>query len=170
MNAVCDYIKARIAVDDRGHDTPCWIWQLSLNTSGYAQGKPPGHRNVGLIHRAAYEAFVGPFPEGRVTDHLCRNRDCVNPEHLEPVTNRENTIRGNAGGKPWSHCKRGHALTPDNEARSPHGRQCRICRNAWQRKNRQALRNAPRKTSGAERPTSSYGHNTNIVDHRGAGL
>lgn len=79
-------------IEDRGHDTPCWIWQRAKNQWGY------GHVNVNgdfkMAHRVAYERAHGPIPQGLHLDHLCRQPSCVNPDHLEPVTNAENTRRG----------------------------------------------------------------------------
>lgn len=80
--------------EDRGHDTPCWIWQRAIGSDGYG--------NLGLngkfwkAHRFIYQREVGPIPEGLTLDHLCRVRCCVNPDHLEPVTNAENVRRGAA--------------------------------------------------------------------------
>lgn len=75
-------------IEDRGHATPCWIWQKVLNDQGYAL---LSHKRV---HRVFYERSVGPIPAGYQLDHLCRVRACVNPAHMEPVTNAENTRRG----------------------------------------------------------------------------
>lgn len=77
---------------DCGYETPCWVWQRAKNWDGY------GHmQHLGRLCRATrvyYERFVGPIPEGLQLDHLCRNRACVRPSHLEPVTGTENVRRG----------------------------------------------------------------------------
>lgn len=93
---VREHIKARIVVEDRGHSSPCWIWQSGVNGCGYATGRPAGCAH-GLMHRIAYRAFVGSIPLKMVIDHLCRVRCCVNPAHLEPVTHGENLLRSWAG-------------------------------------------------------------------------
>jgi hypothetical protein len=78
-----DYIE-----QDCGYETRCWVWQLALNTVGYAIRHRDGQTRV--VHRLNYERDVGPVPEGLELDHLCRVRRCVNPAHLEPVTHTEN--------------------------------------------------------------------------------
>jgi hypothetical protein len=89
------YKAERWIVEDRGYDSPCWIWQLHCWPNGYGAGRLPGGRRVGA-HREVYERLVGPVPEGLQLDHLCRIRCCVNPDHLEPVTQGENLRRGYA--------------------------------------------------------------------------
>src|SRR5688500_6362748 len=84
-------ILARLERHYRVDDTGCWVWTGNQATGGYSQihvnGKSTG------AHRVSYEHFVGPIPDGMQIDHLCRNRLCINPAHLEPVTPLENQLR-----------------------------------------------------------------------------
>ncbi|WP_220188598.1 HNH endonuclease signature motif containing protein [Streptomyces phytophilus] len=100
----------------------CWEWTAS-KLRGYGQF---GLRAGKLVraHRFAYELLVGPIPEGLELDHLCRNRSCVNPDHLQPVTHRLN-----AGRRPMrSHCPNRHEFTPENTYEHAGHRYCRTCR------------------------------------------
>lgn len=111
--------------------TGCWNWTGPINYDGYAYARIDGGRPC-RVHRAYYERLVGPIPEGLVIDHLCRNRRCVNPAHLQPVTNRENLLRGigiAAVAASRTHCPQGHEYSPENTYVSPRGgyRQCRAC-------------------------------------------
>lgn len=109
----------------------CWLWTGYTNPKGYGRFMLNG-RQV-QVHRFAYEAEVGPIPEGLEIDHLCRTRNCVRPDHLEPVPGVVNLARGNgdpARNARKTHCKRGHEFTPENTWISPTngGRSCRACR------------------------------------------
>lgn len=132
----------------------CWPWVGKIDRHGYGAlgARVEGHKRTLRAHRVAYELLVAPIPEGLVIDHLCRVRHCVNPSHMEPVTVRVNTQRGNAGKsstKPpgWmpvlaqrqiakTHCDNGHEFTPENTyLRRGKWRACRACaserRAAW---------------------------------------
>lgn len=105
----------------------CWEWRGAKNQKGYGQINISRH--MVKVHRWAYEQANGPIPAGMQLDHLCRNPSCVNPSHVEPVTNQENALRGwVARGLP-THCGKGHAFTPDNIyiTRQGKGRACRSC-------------------------------------------
>lgn len=106
----------------------CWVWTAVKNKAGYGMFKYDKLRSA---HRVSYMHFVGPIPEGMVIDHLCRNRSCVNPEHLEAVTATTNWERGFGPAlinREKTHCKHGHEFTPENTIpNSSGGRQCRTC-------------------------------------------
>jgi hypothetical protein len=111
----------------------CWQWMGATDRYGYGLSLFYGRRErKHMAHRVAYEQFVGPIPEGLVIDHLCRNKGCVNPDHLEPVTIGENVLRGEtipARNLLKTHCHRGHEFTPEStyyRPDKPHVRNCRI--------------------------------------------
>ena len=123
-----------------GHPLGCWEW-TAYKDNGY------GRINVDRVpvpsHRVAYELLVGPIPDGMHLDHLCRNPSCVNPDHLEPVSSRDNVLRGYG----WAgrharktHCPKGHPYTPENTYMNPRtsgerpSRRCRECMRAAARK------------------------------------
>ncbi len=122
-------------VAQTGNVCECWPWTASLDTSGYAQIKVDG-RKV-MSHRYSYEQVIGPIPDGLQLDHLCRDRSCVNPYHLEPVTQRENNLRGrhDYGGKHnrlKTRCPMGHEYDIPNTYYDSKGyRVCRKCRSRW---------------------------------------
>ncbi len=123
----------------------CWIWQGALASNGYGRFSINNRRYP--AHRLAYQDAIGPIEDGLVMDHLCRNRACVNPLHLEPVTNQENIKRGIGGAMlkarndAITECPRGHPYTPENTRRDRKGsRNCRTCDKAnaarWTEKRR----------------------------------
>jgi HNH endonuclease len=122
----------------RDEETGCWIWmgKISKDPRGY---DPGGYGLFGIdanttvqAHRFAYQELIGPIPDGLVIDHLCHVRLCVNPSHLEPVTQAENNRRSTRWQtKPplVTHCKYGHEYTPENTYTPSSGkRQCRTCK------------------------------------------
>lgn len=115
---------------DRGADSDCWPWKAWSNDHGYGTFYD-GTRTV-RAHRFAYELLVGPIPVGLTIDHLCRNTSCVNPSHLEPVTQAENHARWVATLRtrpPATHCFRGHRMDAENTYLAPEGRRrCHECR------------------------------------------
>lgn len=115
----------------------CWRWGGKINHCGYARLYVGEGREV-MAHRFSYELHVGVIPDGLDLDHLCRVRDCVNPAHLEPVTRRENLLRGEtapARESRLTHCRRGHPYDEVNTYRAAGKRYCRAC---WRERDRSA--------------------------------
>lgn len=138
--------KGKTVIDENR----CWNWPHVSSALGYGTTRFLGVQFY--AHRVAYELFVGPIPDDREIDHLCRNRACVNPDHLEAVEHRENALRGNGyfarahRGEyrefkiPQTHCGKGHELSGDNlyvwhsqRDGRPH-RYCRLCQRLCQRR------------------------------------
>jgi hypothetical protein len=129
-------VPMRASVDDRfwskvapaGPDD-CWLWMGGTGHAGHGRFRLPD-RWV-QAHRWAYEALVGPIPDGLVLDHLCRVTGCVNPRHLDPVPKGVNTLRGDAPAARnlvATRCVNGHDFTPENTRLRPSGgRACREC-------------------------------------------
>lgn len=120
----------------------CWLFTGGL-TLGYGTVRIAGTRKNAMAHRLAYEHSVGPIEPGLQLDHLCRNRACVRPDHLEPVTRRVNILRGagvTAQNASKTHCKRGHPFTDATTYLRPAGgrtrRDCMECRRIRDRERR----------------------------------
>lgn len=109
----------------------CWLWTGPLNHDGYGLALHPLLRKKRGAHRVVYELLRGSIPAGLEIDHLCRVRACVNPDHMEVVTHRENTLRGKtlvAAFAARTHCNRGHALSGSNLCNSSEPRRrCLEC-------------------------------------------
>lgn len=128
-------------VDVRGFDE-CWEWtSYIVKATGYGRFAVAG-KQVGA-HVMAYELVAGDVPDGLVLDHLCRNRSCVNPNHLEPVSLGENVLRGEAPpakNARKTHCKRDHVFDEQNTYVHKGQRNCRACHNARQRERNRLCR------------------------------
>jgi hypothetical protein len=123
-----DRIMSKLVIDTNGRG--CWIW------TGYVAEKSSGYGRIGInrrqraVHRVVYELMVADVPQHLDLDHLCRNRRCANPCHLEPVTRRENILRGvsnPASCARRTHCPKGHSYDEDNTYVNDGKRCCRSC-------------------------------------------
>lgn len=123
----------------------CWLWLGKLTKKGYARIRnDAGHYSYG--HKVSYEHFIGPVPQDLVLDHLCRIPRCVNPLHLEPVTDTENIRRSPIHYANATHCKNGHEFTAQNtriRIRRDGGQRERVCR-VCHRKSAHTARDARR--------------------------
>lgn len=132
--SLLERIVSRLATQD---PDLCWLMQGGICKDGYARLTDQGRKVA--AHRAMYEHFIGPVPEGLELDHVCHSRDlscsggdqcvhraCVNPSHLEPVTKQVNAQRSVRGRR--THCVAGHEFTPENTRIGADGRRvCRAC-------------------------------------------
>ncbi len=141
-------IRVRLWANTRvDPSTGCWTWTGRLDRGGYGKIQHDGRTRQ--VHRLAAELMAAPFDPGLTIDHLCRNRACWNPAHLEAVSNRTNILRGvgpTAMNAAKTHCVNGHELTPDNIRRRPgdraHHRECLACHRARERARRKARRSS----------------------------
>lgn len=128
----------------------CWLWTGALDTRGYGQIKVAGR--LWMVHRVVYELAVVRLAGDLVVDHLCRVPTCVRPDHLEPVTNRENTLRGTnfiAENAAKTHCPQGHAYDEANTIRERSGRRrCHTCKLAVQARGRTKRKSRAKPTLG----------------------
>lgn len=119
---------------ERDPSSGCLVWTGYLDPNGYGRMTATHDSKSKLAHVIAYQTFVGPVPDGLELDHLCRNRACIAVEHLEPVTHRENILRGQtraARNMSVTHCPRGHPFDDANTYRDRRGwRGCLACRRA----------------------------------------
>jgi hypothetical protein len=141
----------------------CWLFTGWLDPQGY--GTVTWERKGQRAHRVAYQELVGPIPEGLVLDHLCRVRNCVNPDHLEPVTHKVNLYRGFTEARKHgekTHCKNGHEYTPENTLQTEVQRFCRACARDKQKRlnstERRAYRAEWARKDRARKKAAKIGH------------
>lgn len=118
-------------VEQPDNPDECWVWHGSINPDGYGRMQVDNVHHLG--HRLSYEIHVGAIPDGLVIDHLCKNRGCCNPKHLEAVTLAVNTMRGEgymALSARQTHCPSGHEYAGDNLYALKGVRMCRTCKRA----------------------------------------
>ena len=150
---IIERLLARVEITDS-----CWLW-TGATAHGYGRIGIGGH-GTASTHRVAYELLVGPIPPGLVLDHVCHNDDalcpggecihrrCVNPDHLEVVTQKVNTSRSGRVGR-WApaRCRHGHEFTPENtRVRANGSRACRWCGRERYHRNAQRQRQQTNQT------------------------
>lgn len=142
-------VESRVTRQDRGHTTPCWIWQGATDRDGYPHMKIRG--KIKRSQRVVHEEYLGPIPEGYEVDHLCHVVQCLNPEHLEAVTPEENLRRRRVRHRTESSCANGH----DVEHRNAHG-DCKVCKREASARYRSRLR-------GGTEPLRGIGNGARLV-------
>ena len=134
----------------RGADDECWLWTDAPAGNGYGMMSVGGRGgSKQYAHRLSYEIHVGPIPDGLTIDHVwkrgCRSRLCVNPNHLEPVTNGDNVRRADPGQRTrdraaaQTHCKRNHPFDEANTYRDRGARACRACHALRERRRKERV-------------------------------
>lgn len=139
MTNLPDKFTDKFTINDEG----CWIWNAWTNKYGYGRFHFDGTKQY--VHRIAYKVLIGPIPDGLVLDHLCRVRNCCNPQHLEPVTNAENSQRGINYNRDKTHCPQGHEYSVENtytyiRKTGNVNRKCRTCMNGCNKEYQQRMR------------------------------
>lgn len=146
----------------------CWEWTGRRNKDGYGRFDVTAHGAV-YTHTYAWEALVGPVPEGLELDHLCRNPACCNPDHLEPVTRKVNTLRGygpSARHARKTHCPAGHPYDQSNTHLDTRGqRNCRACGRVRARQYRADKRDDTRREENRVRMQAK--RNAAVLSHNG---
>lgn len=144
--------EAKLALSPTG----CLVWTAGTTRGGYGKFKVDGQTVV--AHRWYYQQVRGPIADDLQLDHLCRNPPCCDPDHLEPVTGRENLLRGEtfqAANAAKTHCPHGHPLSGDNLLVSGNRRSCRICKRRqsaeWRARNLDDARRRDREQAKARR-------------------
>lgn len=161
-------IYKRLSLKDRilnkVKKTPsCWIWMGGKDSAGYGRtyigGKAEGKSIYRIAHRIIYELFRGTDISGLELDHICRNKICVNPDHLDPVTHLENVRRGISGQylRKRTHCPSGHEYSTSNTSFYKNMRSCKTCKRIKRRNRRQKIARhgqAPDLTENQNNPIS----------------
>ena len=137
---MCRLLDELLAFADVGPPEDCWNWQARKNVDGY--GKVSLFGRDWLAHRLVYEAMRGDVPDDLTCDHLCRNRACVNPYHIELVDPVANVMRGEGFGARnarKTHCGNGHPFNEQNTYMHRGRRHCRSCNREGKGRHRHRL-------------------------------